>query len=205
MDRRTFNIRPLALISISLALLSGCAGTVKNMREVPPDKAGYAPTPETAVIVFMRPSTMGFAIQSSVFDVTDEATASRVVGIVAAKKRLAHVVKPGAYRFMVVGESADFMNAEIEAGKTYYAFVTPRMGAWKARFSLLPIGKDQLDTNSALKECNAECSWVELSPDTEKWAQDNMKDIESKRKEYLAVWMKKAEPDRPLLRASDGR
>ena len=34
--------------------------------------------------------------------------------------------------FSVVGEAADFLEADLAAGKTYYIQVAPRMGAWKA-------------------------------------------------------------------------
>ncbi|PZN84509.1 MAG: hypothetical protein DM484_02725 [Candidatus Methylumidiphilus alinenensis] len=40
---------------------------------------------------------------------------------------------------MVVGENADFMEAELFANRTYYVNVAPRMGCWKARFSLNPL------------------------------------------------------------------
>ena len=59
----------MAAVALVL-LLTGCAGTVKNMREVPEDSASLAPQKDKAMVVFMRPSGMGFAIQSSVFDLT---------------------------------------------------------------------------------------------------------------------------------------
>ena len=81
-----------------------------------------------------------FAIQSTVFDVTDDAP--RMVGIVSAKTKIAYEVAPGEHHFMVVSEAADFMRADLAAGKTYYALVTPRMGVWRARFSLLPPNRN---------------------------------------------------------------
>ncbi len=92
----------------------------------------------------MRPSAFGGAVQSSVFDV---ATAENVlVGIISSMAKVAYKTAPGELIFMVVGESADFMGAEVEAGKKYYALVTPRVGVWKARFSLKPMHKDELQS-----------------------------------------------------------
>lgn len=54
-------------IALSLAvLLSGCAGSVKNMRELPADAVVAPPQKDEALVVFMRPSSFGFAVQSSV-------------------------------------------------------------------------------------------------------------------------------------------
>ena len=93
------------------ALLAGCAGTVTNMREIPVSQAPAAPEPGKAMVIFMRPSGLGFAVQSSVFEIrNDEAV---LVGIVAAKTRVAHQVAPGQYLFMTIGENADFMTAEV--------------------------------------------------------------------------------------------
>ncbi len=120
------------LALLSMFLLAGCAGSSSYMSDVPPERANYTTQPDQALVVFMRPSGFGFAIQSSVFDIVDENPV--FVGIVSAKAKVAYYVNPGERRFMVISESADFMDATLEAGKVYYALVTPRMGVWKARF-----------------------------------------------------------------------
>jgi hypothetical protein len=105
---------------------------------------------------------------------------------------------------MAIGESADFMSAELEANKTYYALVTPRMGGWKARFSLKPIHADELNT-SEFKKWSDATQWVEKSPASENWASSNMTSIQKKQKKYFAKWMKKNESDRPRLLPQDGK
>ena len=42
----------------------------------------------------------------------------------------------------LVSEPADFLEANVEAGKTYYIVVDPRIGAFSARFSLYPVRTD---------------------------------------------------------------
>jgi hypothetical protein len=191
----------LASTIIVALVLSGCAGTVKNMQTFGGDPASITPEPGKAMMVFLRPSTLGFAIQSSVFRVDVES--QDIVGIVAAKAKVAYQVDPGEHLFMVVGESADFMYADVEAGKTYYALVTPRMGAWKARFSLAPVARPDQD-RTQLDEWLGECSWVEKSPETEAWAAENKVDIEDKKTRYYLKWMEKDEADRPRLTLEDG-
>lgn len=182
-------------------VLSGCAGTVKNMTPMAGDPATIVPESGKAMVVFMRPSTMAFGIQSSVFRVNEEAPDT--VGIVAAKAKVAYQVDPGEHLFMVVGESADFMSAEVEAGKTYYVLVTPRMGVWKARFSLKPVSRPDED-RTQLDEFLGACDWVEKSPATDAWAAENMQSIREKQASYYIKWMEKSEADRPRLTLEDG-
>ncbi len=154
------------------------------------------------MVVFMRPSGMAYAIQSSVFEVKGNDVI--LAGIVAAKKKVAYEVKPGKHLFMVIGESADFMSAELRPNKTYYAYVTPRMGLWKARFSLRPIHAEEFSEEDFI-ECMRDCEWVRKSAESENWASSNMADIQSKRHEYYADWMSKGPNERPNLYPQDGK
>ncbi|MEN8170207.1 MAG: hypothetical protein ABFS08_08295 [Pseudomonadota bacterium] len=192
----------ISLILLLFVLLSGCAGSIKNMREVPASEVHITPQPGKAMIVFMRPSSIGFAVQSSVFNVSGEEP--QLVGIVAAKKKVAYQVEPGKYTFMTVGESADFMSAEVLANKTYYAKVTPRMGAWKARFSLAPVRKTELGSKQ-FEQWNNGCQLVETNADSQKWAEENMENIKSKKVRYMVKWLNKPVAERPALLPGDAQ
>ena len=191
--------RKLASITLAVAfaiLLSACASN--RMADLPqPPVMAVTPAAGTATIVFMRPSLFGGAIQSSVFDISAEP--HTLVGIVSAGKKIAYSASPGLHRFMVIGESADFMDADLTAGKTYHARVDPRFGVWKARFSLVPLSADSPDLASDL----AGCSWVENTEASRQWAAENFQSIMTKRAEYLPDW-EKVSP-KPFLPASAGR
>jgi hypothetical protein len=189
-----------SLAILSTLLLGACAGSSSYMRDVTPEKANYTAQTDKALVVFMRPSTFGFAIQSPVFETTDGNP--RFVAIVSAKTKVAYYTSPGNKRFMVVGESADFMDAQLKAGKIYYALVTPRMGLWKARFSLRPIHADGLKTEE-FAGWYKDTRWVENLSTGAKWASSNMPSVQGKMEEYLPVWLKKAE--KPKLATDDGR
>lgn len=189
-----------ALALLATLLLGACAGSSSYMRDVAPEKANYTVQPDKALVVFMRPSGLGFAIQSSVFDTSDGSAA--FVSIVSAKTKVAHYADAGNRRFMVVGESADFMDAQLEAGKIYYALVTPRVGFWKARFSLRPVHADGLKTEE-FAGWYKDTRWVENLASGSKWASSNMPSIRSKMVEYLPKWLEKAK--KPKLAAGDGR
>ncbi len=191
--------RPL-LGLLALLVLAGCAGSSAYMRDVPAEQANYAPAAGRALIVFMRPSGLGFAVQSTVYEVTDGAPV--MVGVVSAKTKLAYDVPPGQRHFMVVGESADFMRAELAPGKTYYALVTPRMGVWKARFSLRPVAKTEL-AGAQFRDWYDDCRWVENTPGSQQWFADNRDSIIEKQNDNWSKWQSK--PDKPILYATDGQ
>src|SRR5262249_21101466 len=154
---------------------SACAGTIKNMREVAPGTPEPRPAPGKALVIFMRPSGTGFGVQSSVFAIKDQKP--ELVGIVAAKAKVAWQAEPGQHLLMVVGESGDFMGAELAPGKTYYALVTPRMGVWKARFSLRPVVAQELGSHD-LAEWQGDCKWVEKDASSDEWAHSHITEIQ---------------------------
>jgi hypothetical protein len=192
----------LALLAALALSASACAGTIKNMREVPPGSPEPKPAAGKAMVVFLRPSGMGYAIQSSVFVVKDKNP--ELVGIVAAKTKVAWQADPGKHLFMVVGESGDFMGAELEAGKTYFATVAPRLGMWKARFSLKPVGPEEAASPAFVDGLNGS-RWVEKDEAAEAWARGHADEVRSKYEGYYPKWMEKAEADRPWLRTTDGK
>jgi len=194
----------LAFVASSL-WLAACAG---NPMLVSTNQTVIAPDPDKAQVVFMRSSFVGSAINASLFEVKGDQ--NEFIGIMANGTKISHEVEPGEHTFMVVSEAADFMKANLEAGKTYYAMVTPRMGAWKARFSFQPI-KKSADSNFSTSSKNFG-DWVngtklvENSEASQLWAQNNAQSIESKKDAYLTKWLSKdpEEIARQTLEATDG-
>jgi len=196
----------LCLVLI-LGMSAGCAFKSSDMRKVDPARAATsAATGDKAVVVFMRPSRLGGAIQSSVFDVTQPANQTdKLVGIVSSGTKVAYVTEPGEHLFMVVGENADFMTATLAGGKTYYVLVSPRMGWWKARFSLEPVHEAELGS-SEFKEWNG-TELVENTAASTAWAKENWESIQDKKVDYLQTWNGKTPAERAEqnLLVTDGR
>ncbi len=189
----------IALV-LSMFLLLGCAGSVKNMQAVSASSVKTVPSKGKSMVIFLRPSSMGFGVQSSVFEL--RGNTPRLVGIVAAKKKVAYEVNPGKHTFMVVSESGDFMTANLLANKTYYALVTPRMGVWKARFSLKAVHINEVNSAKFNKWLN-ECDWVVKTQDSLNWANENRTSIQSKYTGNYRKWTQKA--NRPMLLPQDGK
>ncbi len=147
----------MAMIAAAVLGLGAC--TSSRMTAIPEPAVIAAPQPDKATVVFYRSSAFGGAVQSSVFDVTSDPPA--FVGIVSSGMKLAYVVPPGQHRFMVIGESADFMDAQLLPKRTYYALVAPRVGVWKARFSLRPRAAGDDETQQQV----ASCKWYDNTPE----------------------------------------
>lgn len=192
--------RYVGCAALLILSLSACAGPLRGMREIADGAPSTAPPSGKASVVFMRPSTLGYAIASSVFEIRDGRDV--FVGHVPAKHKLVHHTDPGAMRFMVVSEAADFLQAELEAGKTYYVLVTPRFGVWRARFSLRPVPSTELDATE-FREWFDGCVWVETTDEARDWARRSAASVAQKKEEYLKKWEPRT--DKPSLWASDGR
>ncbi len=195
----------LILVTAAIALLSGCASSKMIVKE---NQELIAPAAGKAQVVFMRSTFVGSAIQASVFDVTSGEP--EFIGIISNDTKLAHTVDPGKRVFMVVSEAADYMEANLAAGKTYYSMVTPRMGAWKARFSMHPVrnsgsGEFQYDSKQ-FKEWLEKTRFVTNTAESTAWAKENLNDIKDKHARYWEVWKQKSPADlaERTLNADDG-
>ncbi len=185
------NILKFLVIGWCFALVTGCS-TMSNHMAISQQK-NYEPKADKALIVFMRPSALGAAVQATLYDVTSSEV--QFIGVSSYETKIPYYVEPGSHTFMVVGESADFMQANVEAGKTYYAVVSPRMGFWKARFSLKPVrgsGADEFTvTSKAFANWDKSCQFVSKNASAEAWYSENIADIKAKRAKYWPAWQSK--------------
>ena len=152
---------------------------------------------EEATIVFMRSSLVGGAIKASIYEVIDDETV--FIGIMKNKTKINYKTSAGKHTFMVVSEAADFMEADVVAGKTYYAMVTPRTGAWKARFSIIPVRNGgSTDFSIDSKKFGKWKKKTKLAAPDDKaraWYEDHKASVEKKRVKYWAKWQQKSADD----------
>jgi hypothetical protein len=195
MARRGARAVGLGVLAVLLVAVAGCSRRSGLMLAGERGGTLPQPPPDEAVVVFLRPAYTGYTISAAVYE--DDV----FLGVVMRYARLVHETTPGTHRFMVVSEAADFLDAELEGGKLYFVNVRPRMGVWRARFSLYPI--DPSDPHWAdLPAWLAESYPVTLDADGEAWARDNAASVTAKHDKYLPVWLEK--PSRPTIRPADG-
>jgi len=189
---------------MAVLVLCGCATGRHSIRDT---RTSNDARPDKALVIVMRPSSYGAAISSVVFDATGER--NDLIAVLGPKEKVAYYSDAGERLFMVIAENADFMEANLEAGRTYYAIVTPRMGVWKARFSLHPFKADhaehefRLDSPQLRKWLKA-CHYVLPNRDAEEYGRKSAGDIATRRAEFAGKWAEMLEKDKQWRRLSPG-
>lgn len=188
-------IRLVLVLMASALFFAGCAS---NPMQVSPVQTIQKVDANATQVVFMRSSFVGSAINASLYEIVDGEP--QFIGILANATRIAYPTTPGKHTFMVVSEAADFMEADLAPGLTYYSIVTPRMGAWKARFSLWPIKKDSSAefsvSNPEFSSWQSNTSLVSNSEKSLLWFQKSKASVVEKQQEYWPVWQEKSAEDK---------
>jgi hypothetical protein len=195
--KRLVRLVPLLLAT---AFFAGCA---TGRHSVADTATRYDIKPDKALVVFMRVSNVGGGISAPIFDSTG--AGNELIAVLGPKEKVAYYCAPGERHFMVLGENADFMDARLEAGKVYYAIATPRMGVWKARFSLHPFKADAVEKEFAinspqLRQWHSECHFVRPKPSAENYGVKSAGDIITRRGEYEPKWAAMLEKDKQWRR-----
>ncbi|MBI5409534.1 MAG: hypothetical protein HZA14_09245 [Nitrospirae bacterium] len=123
--------RLVCILGISI-IMTACAGSSGYMK---PSQSLLNPTTDKALVRFMRPSGMGYAVNFNIWD------GEKVIGNSVAKAQFDYLTDPGKHLFVAISENQEFLEANLEAGKTYYIITQVKMGAWKARVGLVPVNK----------------------------------------------------------------
>lgn len=108
----------------------GCAGSSPYMRQA---EQIAGPSPDKALVYFMRPSGLGFAVHFQIWE------DYQLLGLCQAKSFFAYKCAPGKHLFIGRAENKVAVEADLEAGKSYYIITQVRMGGWKARMGFIPV------------------------------------------------------------------
>jgi len=183
-------MKVLILLLLTALLLVGCA---KNTMSVMEQQEVQRPPADAAQVTFLRLSRSGGTTEASLFEVSGGDI--KFIGIIVPGVRVPYQTKPGKHVFMVVSDTADFMEANLAGGKNYYSVVAPQEGFWKVRFSLLPYKNDpsaNYDTAMPSFEINSKSGeLVKTSPTALAWYQEHKTDIEAKYRKYWPAWEEK--------------
>lgn len=162
---------------ITFVLIAGCAGESQYMRKSTPPTG---PPPDKALVYFMRPSGLGFAIHFQIYDRYD------LIGLSQAKSYFAYPCDPGKHLFIGIAENKRGVEADLEAGKSYYIITGVHMGGWKARMSFVPVtrGSEFWDKVEAYKK---ELNFVvPVKGEIDKWVAERETKVQAKIAEIIA-------------------
>ena len=166
------------------AFLVGCGGSSVLMK--PSVNQSISPaSKQKAKIVFMRTSFVAGAINAELFEIAKGKM--KFIGSIPYGSKISYETTPGKKVFMANGIAADFMIADVRAGKTYYSLVRPNWGT--GGFAPTPIrtdGTTDFNTNSPdFKEWVSGTELLEPIPaDAKKWFKKEQKNVLATYKEY---------------------
>ena len=180
---------PLFLLLPLLLLAGGCA-------IVRPASGPAQPAENQATVVFL-----GRAAMALLYDISDGDN-EIFIGIADPDTKVSYLSPAGRRRFMVVGETADFLDADLVAGKTYYALVTSRPGWVAARYSFRPVRRSEAESGREA-EWISQWKWVEPNERGQKYANDHRSHAHSKKLGNLPKHEAKSPDDRAKVRLEE--
>jgi hypothetical protein len=165
-----------AAASVVCLLVSGCASV---MRDAPSQEVTRS-SPDKAKVVFMRSSMVAAAIGCDLFEVVNGEL--RFIGQLPTGKKVAYETTPGKKVFMAYGTAADFMLADVSAGKTYYSIVRPNWGT--GGFAPTPIRQSDLKSKD-VEEWLSGTKLIEADPKAaEEWLAENKQRLQGMYTDY---------------------
>jgi hypothetical protein len=143
--KRYPKITTITVVLTLFLMVIGCAGKSRYMVQAEP-VAG--PPSDKALVYFMRPSPYGFAVNFQIWD------GDHFIGLSQAKSYFAYTCEPGTHLFLGIAENKVALEADVEAGKSYYVGTNVRTGLWKARVQFTPVtrGSELWDKVEAYEE-----------------------------------------------------
>lgn len=115
------------LLLLILFMMNKLAVLSQDTLSVPPAPA------DSAVVYFVRTSSLGFAINFTYFD------SAEVIAKCNGANYVRYVCTPGRHLLWGRSENKDFIEAELEAGKIYFIEATPLIGFIKAQIEIKPV------------------------------------------------------------------
>jgi hypothetical protein len=181
-------------VIFALMFCSGCAGSSAYMKST---KTLLQPTQNKALVRFMRPSGYGFAINFNMLD------GDHVIGNSVAMSQFGYLAEPGRHLFIATAENKVFLEADLEAGKTYYIITRVYMGAWSARVAFVAVTKGS-EYWDKVRDWETSLKIIEPSEVVLKnWEDAHKVKINGLVSQYETKW--KTTYQWPVLRPEDGR
>jgi hypothetical protein len=181
----------IGAVLLALASLISCAR--RPQMEVSSVRgSAVRPSVGEALVLFIRPHRyVGKAISSALYD------GEEFLGLLTDNTAVAHQMEPGRHTFMLlcgVPAGVAFLDADLEAGKTYYVELAVRSKWTRPYLWLVPI--DPAAERGQLSGWLAEANLLVIDDYARRWEAENRTEVAAKRAEGLASRRLEAEPHR---------
>jgi hypothetical protein len=181
----------LTMVLLMVSAMPIASAAIRNPHMRAATDQNPRPAEGKAMVVFVRPSGYGNVTAASLFLTSDDGLIP--LGIVYHHEKYAVQLDPGAHRFMVNGSRAMFLDADLEAGKTYYVQLRSEIGPGKAKFQLIPMNAapNVVDSihSGKFRETMARAEWTERTPSVDQWFDANKTDLLERKALFLTLWL----------------
>lgn len=189
MFRTCFSAVLTMLLAVSATPIASAA--IKNPIMRAATEQAPKPAEGKAMVVFLRPSGYGNIVAASLFLAPDDALVP--LAVIYHHEKYAVQIDPGTHRFMVNGSKVMFLDAELEAGKTYYVQLRSEIGPGKAKFSLIPMHAAPVSMDSVrsrkFTEAFQRAEWIERAPSLDEWFAKHRVELEQRKVDALTLWL----------------
>lgn len=123
------------LLLVVNIFIIGCAsaGSSKYMVKATPVQE---PSASKALVYFMRPTVFAIGQHFQIWE------GYELIGLSQANCYFAYECDPGKHVFIGRAENKRAVEADVEAGKSYYIITKVKLGGWKARMEFIPVTRD---------------------------------------------------------------
>ncbi len=144
------------LVILPLAL-AACS-TTANMRDAEPSPP---PGDDEAKVIVFRTAAFGGAENFPVYELVNDE--GKLLGFTETDCFFEYRCPPGHHLFVTWGEGESFIDAELEAGRTYFIRAYSKFGVLAARPGFAPVGQGSEDWDK-LEEILSKLQCRELDP-----------------------------------------
>ena len=200
-------------VLFSILLLAGCASdttssvrcsvaffvytSCPNPMIVEPLQELPTPSREESQVVFMHPEIPSGLSSASLYEVIQGEI--NFIGILFNDTKLSYTTTPGKHVFMVVSEVAEFMEANLDPGKSYFSIVFPWEGTLIHRFTITPVkANPPAQYHLGMRFFQRWVRVTKLVTNSEKsiaWYEDNKDRAKRAYDHYWPVWQNKTADD----------
>lgn len=177
----------------------------------PSRQESYSPEAGKALVVFMLPG-LGWTYQKqrveqlppSIYRVAGDG--QELIGFVSEGNKIACQSPPGHQMFMAsAAGGARFVDATLEAGRTYYVAVSGGFnGVWESGGYLRPYTKEQVRKDAFQDFLKNGTAWMQVSAKGRAWYEDHRAAVDERRREGLARFNSREHKPEEVIRADDG-
>ena len=152
-------MKKILIVLIFSLSLTACAD--KYMAES--QQAVDAIAADEVAVIFLRAGIFSSTTQTPIAEIVNDDIKS--VAILSNYTKAIHKTTPGKHFYAVGGsEAARVLEADLEAGRFYYVYINPRIGASKARFTFMPV---EYANDESLQKDLISCTWLTPNAQTE--------------------------------------